>query len=109
MNPTLFEISVAALMVAVSYALVVWFWRYMALASERRTMHMLVCAGVDPATALRGDTEAIMQDVRKRCRRCPSEGLCDRWLARGVGGDNSFCPNAQIIRNLRKTAWPIAL
>jgi hypothetical protein len=109
MNPTLFEISMAAFMLAVSFALVVWFLRYMTVASERRTMHMLACAGVNPVTDLRGDTEAIMRDVRRRCRRCPSEGLCDRWLARSVGGDNSFCPNAHIIRNLKNTARPIAL
>ena len=106
MNPTLFEISVAALMVAVSVALVVWFWRYMAVASERRTMDMLAGAGVDN---VRGDTKAIMQDVLRRCRRCPSEGLCERWLAGSVGGDNRFCPNAQTFCKLTNTAGPIAL
>ncbi len=109
MNPTLFEISMAALMVAVSVALVVWFSRYMAVASGSRTMHMLAHAGVDPAIDMRGDAEAIMQDVRKRCRRCPSEGLCERWLAGSVEGDNSFCPNAQIFRKLTNTAGPFAL
>ena len=101
MNPTLFEISVAALMVGVSFALVVWFWRDMAVASERRTMDMLAGAGVG---SIPPDDGAIMQDVRKRCRRCPSEGLCERWLAGSVGGDNSFCPNAQIFRKLTATA-----
>ena len=109
MNPTLFEIGVAALMVAVSVALVVWFSRYMAAASGRRTMHMLARAGVDPEIAMRGDTEAIIRDVRKRCRRCQSEDLCDRWLAGSVEEDNSFCPNAQIFRRLTKTAGRIAL
>ena len=101
MNPTLFEISVAALMVTVSVALVAWFWRDMAVASERRTMDMLVGAVVG---SIPSDTGAIMQDVRKRCRRCPSEGLCERWLAGNAEGDNSFCPNAQIFRKLNHTA-----
>jgi hypothetical protein len=101
MNPTLFEIGVAAVMVAVSVALIAWFWRDMAAASGRRTMDMLAGAGVGNIPP---DTEPIMQDVRKRCRRCPSEGLCERWLAGNVEGDNSFCPNAQIFRKLKDTA-----
>jgi Family of unknown function (DUF6455) len=104
MNPTLFEIVVAIVMVAVSVALIVWFFRYMAAASGRRMMQMLTRAGVDPELARRGDTEAIMKDVRSRCLRCPSEGLCERWLAGKVEGDGSFCPNAQIFRALSKSA-----
>ncbi|MBI4207752.1 MAG: hypothetical protein HY527_22250 [Betaproteobacteria bacterium] len=108
MNPTLFEIGVAIIMVAVSIALVVWFSRYMAAASGRRMMHMLTRAGVDPEVAKHGDTEAIIQDVRSRCRRCRFEDLCDRWLAGKVEGDNSFCPNAQIFRSLTRTTGGIA-
>ena len=70
MNPTLFEISVAIVMVAVSVALVVWFSRYVAAVSGRRMVRMLTLAGVDPEVARRGDIEEIMQDVRKRCGRC---------------------------------------
>ena len=103
MNPTLFEIGVAILMVAASVALVVWISRYLAAASGRRMMRMLTCAGVDPEVARRGDSEAIKQDVRSRCRRCRSEDLCDRWLAGNVAGDNSFCPNAEIFRILART------
>ena len=104
MNPTLFEIGVAMIMVAVSVALVVWFSRYMTAASGRRMTHMLMRAGVDPEVAKQGDTEAIVQDVRSRCQRCRSEDLCDRWLAGKVEGDNSFCPNAQIFRLLTRTS-----
>jgi Family of unknown function (DUF6455) len=103
MNPTLFEIGVAMFMVAVSVALIVWFSRYLVAASGRRTMHMLTRAGVDPEVAKHGDTEAIIQDVRRRCIRCRSEDLCDRWLAGKVEGDNNFCPNAQIFRVLART------
>ena len=104
MNPTLFEIGGAVLMLAVSVALVVWFSRYVAAASDRRMMHMLTRAGVDPEVARQGNVEAIMQDVRRRCQHCRSEDLCDRWLAGKVEGDNSFCPNAQIFRALTRTS-----
>ena len=96
MNPTLFEIGAAIIMVAVTVTLVVWFSRYLAAASGRRMMHMLTGVGVDPEVARQGDTEAIMRDVRSRCLRYRSEDLCDRWLAGKVEGDDSFCPNAQI-------------
>jgi hypothetical protein len=100
MNPTLFEIGVATLMVAVSVALVVWFSRTVAAASDRRMMHMLARAGVDPEVARHGDTEGRLQDARRRCGGCRVEALCDRWLAGKVEGDNSFCPNAQIFRRI---------
>ncbi len=103
MNPTLFEIGVAIGMVAVSVALIVWFSRSMAAASGRRMTQMLTRAGVDPEVARHGDTEAIIQDVRRRCIRCLSEDLCDRWLAGKVEGDHSFCSNAQIFRTLTRT------
>jgi ribosomal protein S27AE len=108
MNPTLFEIGLAIFMVAVSVALVVWFSRHVAAASERRMTNMLTRAGVSPEVAKHGDTEAIMQDVRSRCGKCRSEALCDRWLAGNVEGDNSFCPNAQIFRMLKGTTGGIA-
>ena len=108
MNPTLFEIGIALFMVAVCVALLVWFLRYTEAASERRMMQMLTRAGVDPEVARHGDTEAIMQDVRSRCGKCRAEDLCDRWLAGKVEGDNSFCPNAQIFRNLTTTTGRIA-
>ena len=103
MNPTMFEIGVATVMVAVSVALVVWFRRYMAAASERRMVSMLQCAGLDPEIATHGDTEAIMKEIRRRCRRCPSEDLCDRWLAHEEKGGNTFCPNAQVFEMLTRT------
>jgi len=108
MNPTLFEIGLAIIMVAVSVALVVWFFRYLAAVSGGRMMHMLARAGVDPEVARRVDTEAIMQDVRSRCQKCRFEDLCDRWLAGKAEGDDSFCPNAQIFRRLTRTTGRIA-
>ncbi len=108
MISTLVEIGVGILMVAVSIALVVWFARGLAAASQRRMMNMLARAGADPEVAGHGDTEAIMREVRSRCRRCRSEDLCDSWLAGSVEGDNDFCPNAQIFRGLTGSAARIA-
>ena len=108
MNPTVFELGFALFIVAVSVSLVVWFWRYMAATSERRTMQMMTRAGVAPELARRGDTEAIIKDVRTRCRKCASEDFCDRWLAGKVDGENSFCPNAKLFRSLAGTAKGIA-
>jgi len=108
MNPTLFEIGAAIVMVAVSIALTVWFFRSLAAASGKRMMQMLTRAGVDPEVARHGDTEAIIKDVRGRCLKCRSEALCDRWLAGKAEGDNSFCPNAQIFRMLTGTTGRLA-
>ena len=108
MNPTLFQIGVAILMVAVIVALIVWLSRNMAAISERRRMKMLAHAGVDPEVARRGDTEAIMRDVRSRCSKCRAEDLCERWLAMKVDGGNDFCPNAEIFRGLAGTAGRVA-
>lgn len=108
MNPALFELGVAIFMVAVSVALVVWFSRHAASASEERMMRMLTCAGVDSRFSGHDDTWAILQVARGRCSRCRSEDLCDRWLAGNVKGDNSFCHNAQIFRILRRITRRIA-
>jgi hypothetical protein len=96
-------------MVTASVAFVVWFSRYVAAASERRMMRMLERTGLDPEVVRLGATAAIMRDVRSRCVRCPSEALCDRWFAGQVEGDNSFCPNAHIFRELTTTAGPSML
>jgi len=108
MNPTMFEIVVGTLMLVVGIGLIVWFARYLAAASGRRMMRMLTRAGVDPEVARRGDTDAIVRDLRSRCLRCGSEDLCDRWLAGKVEGDNTFCPNAQIFRSLTRAGGSIA-
>lgn len=100
MNATFFELGVALVMMAVSVCLVVWFFRSLAAASQQRMMQMLTRAGVAREVVRRRDAIAIINGARSRCRRCPSEGLCDRWLAGKVDGDNSFCPNAQTFRSL---------
>jgi len=108
MDSTLYEIGVATLMVAVIVALIVWFFRDLATVSARRMTQMLMRAGVDPEVARQGNVEAIMQDVRRRCQKCRSEALCDRWLAGKVEGDNNFCPNAPIFRMLGRIGARVA-
>jgi len=100
MSSTMFDIGVAVVMVAVVAALLVWFARYMGASSERRMTRMLMRAGVDPDIAARGDKEAIIEDIRSRCRKCQAEDLCERWLAGKVKGENTFCPNAPILNAL---------
>jgi len=99
-NPTLLEIGVALVMVAIIAALFVWFAKYLGASSEKRMMRMLTRAGVDPDIVARSDNQAIAEDIRRRCRKCQAEDLCERWLAGKAGGENSFCPNARILSAL---------
>lgn len=100
MNPTLMEIGVAVFMVAALIALFAWFARYLRGSSEKRMVRMLTRAGVDPGIAARGDKRAIIEDVRRRCRKCQAEDQCERWLDGKAAGENTFCPNARIFRTL---------
>ena len=101
------DISIALILVIVAAALVFWFLKYKANSSERRMTQMMQRIGLDPEIATHGDTEDIFREVRRRCRRCQSEGQCEMWLAGAKDGDNVFCPNAQVFEELRKEA-PIA-
>jgi hypothetical protein len=89
-------------MVGMAVAIIVWFQSSQAAASGGRMMGMMTRVGLDPRTATLDDprTMAIKKEARRRCRRCPREDLCDRWLAGKVKGDNTFCPNAQTFRTL---------
>ncbi len=106
MTPTLFdamfEINVAIVMVAVTFALFMWVQRSQAAASARRLTGVMTRVGLDPGIAGLSDpqTTVIMNQARRRCGNCPREDVCDRWLAGSVKGDNTFCPNAQILRSL---------
>lgn len=103
MDPVILNILIAIFMVAIGAVVVVWFLGYKRAASERRMIRMLSRAGVDPYVIQRGDTRAIISDVRRRCRKCQTEALCERWLDGDAEGENSFCPNAQIFSNLKRT------
>ena len=100
MNPSIFEIVIVVLMVAVACILVVSFTRYKAAASERRMKEMLKNAGLDPEVVSHGSTEVIIREVRSRCRKCQAEDICERWLAGKEVGDNDFCPNAGVFKML---------
>ncbi len=96
MTPTL--ISTAILMVGMGAAILLWFRGELSAGSARRMTGMMRRIGLN-ATAL-GDPRAmaILKAARRRCRKCPGEDLCARWLAGEVRGGNAFCPNAQTFR-----------
>ena len=100
---TLYQIYIALFMVAVTIGLFVWFRMSEAAGSAKRMMEMMTRAGLDPGIARQGDpqTQAILKEAGRRCARCPSEGLCERWLCGIVGGGNAFCPNARVFDFLK--------
>ena len=100
----MFDISIAIILVVVAIALVAWFLKYKAGTSERRMKEMLQRAGLDPDIATQVDSETIIREVRHRCRKCQSEDLCERWLAGEEGGDNAFCPNAEVFEELNRAS-----
>lgn len=102
MDNSLIQIVGAVLMIAVTVGLVVTWRRYQASNSERRMLTMLESVGLDPAIASSGDLNAIMDEVRKRCRHCQSEDVCERWLKGEEIGDNDFCPNSRVFKILGK-------
>ena len=104
MNPIISEIIFALIMVMTAVFLVAWFLRYKAVASEQRMRGMLERCGLDTELIDSGDTQAIIREVRRRCRKCQTEDVCERWLAGAETGNNSFCPNAQTIEILTKSS-----
>ena len=97
MDPT--QISVAIIMVSVAVGSIVWINSSMAADSAKRTMGMMKRIGFDPSMT-------IGKEVRRRCRRCPREDFCNRWLAGKVKGGNTFCPNAETFRILAGASAP---
>jgi len=102
MSMSLFQIITAIIMAGATVALFVTFRKYVAAASERRMLTMLESVGLDPAIASSGNTEAIMKEVRQRCRTCETEAVCERWLAGDEHGNNVFCPNAKVFDALKR-------
>ncbi len=80
--------------------------RTVAAASARRILRMMKRIGLDPEAATLGDpqTTTIGKELRRRCRGCRSEDLCERWLAGKVKGGNTFCPNAESFRILARAS-----
>ncbi len=98
MNMTLSDMGTAILFVVIAAALIVWFRAKLVSGSLSRMRRMMTSVGLDPdklASSYAG-AGLDMQAVRTRCRMCPAEDLCERWLAGEVAGDNGFCPNAKI-------------
>lgn len=93
MTPTM--ISAAILMVGVGAAILLWLRGDLAAGSARRMTGMMRRAGLDAAALVDPQAKAMLKTTRRRCRSCPREDLCDRWLAGEVPGGNAFCPNAQ--------------
>ncbi len=102
MNVSFIQAVAAIAMVGVAGALFYAYRRYLAANSERRMRAMLKCVGLDPAMAVDGDIQNIMKQVRRRCRSCASEDVCERWLEANDGSKNDFCPNAIIFEKLKK-------
>ena len=108
MNSTVYELLFAIVLASAAIALVALFFWYKRSNSQRRMMSMMRRAGLDPEIARQGDTKAIIEAVRRRCRKCQTEDICERWLAGEVKGDNDFCPNAGIFEILASQAERVA-
>jgi hypothetical protein len=107
MNISVVQIIGAVVMVGVAVALLFAYRKYLAANSERRMLTMLESIGLDPAIVSTGGVGAIMSEVRRRCRSCASEAVCERWLKGDEPGDNAFCPNAGLFAILKKQSGPL--
>lgn len=105
MNASFSDYGIAVLMIAVAAALVAWFRYKLGRASLSRMYRMMARLGVYPARMQQcAETAAFdLNAVRTRCRRCPAEDVCERWLAGEIEGDNGFCPNAHVFDGVLKT------
>ncbi len=105
MTAELSQIFIATSMVAVTVATFAWFRGSEAAASARRMMGMMSRMGLDPAVAAPGDSRTsgvMMMETRRRCRGCPREDYCERWLAGEIEESIAFCPNAPTLRALQE-------
>ena len=102
---TLSDIGTAIFLVIATIALFVAFCRFVEAASRNRLRRMMASVGLDLDNIEDSDsgTGLDMNAVRSRCRRCPVENVCERWLAGEIAGDNSFCLNAKIFARAVKT------
>ncbi len=102
MDPTTALYTFAILFIGLNVALFVWFQGTEAAGSARRMLSMMTRIGLSRRVAASKDpeTSTIMGEARRRCRKCPREDLCERWLAGDVGGGSEFCPNAAIFEAL---------
>jgi hypothetical protein len=106
-TPT-FLTLVAIFMVTVALAMIIATRSYLRTTSSIRMRRMMARIGLPAGIRTLGDpqTQAIMKDVFYRCRKCPAEALCERWLAGNVEGGNAFCPNARIFETFAASVVP---
>lgn len=102
MSNSTFQAVTAISMIGVAFVIFLAIRVYMAVASERRMRSMLQHAGVDPIVLESGDTGKIIREIRRRCRACSTEAVCERWLSGEEQGGNDFCPNANVFATLRQ-------
>ena len=102
---TFSDIGADILLVVVTAALFVGYYRKVEAASRSRLRRMMASFALDLDNVGHSvsETSLDMHTVRSRCRRCPVENLCERWLAGEIAGDNSFCLNAKIFASVVKT------
>jgi len=105
MAPSMMQIVIAILLVVIAVGLVFAARKFMGAGSTWRMRRMMMRVGLDPDIGNYGDPkmESIMQAARKTCGRCQSESVCEQWLEDQEGGENTFCPNAELFRELTKT------
>lgn len=96
------QIFAALVMLAAAIALVLAYRGYLVAGSERRMRNMLEHVGLDPTLAANGDTDTLVNEIRRRCQTCSAESVCELWPADEMHGDNSFCPNAEVFEEIRK-------
>lgn len=102
MNISLTQVLAAIVMAGVVVALVFGYRKYLAANSERRMRAMLQSVGLDPEIVSIGGLDTVMTEVRRRCKACTSELVCERWLDGEVQGDNDFCPNAEVFARFKE-------
>ena len=90
--------------------MLLWLKKYRAAASASRLTDMMSYYALVPKIGTNDAprTEAIMKEVRQRCRKCQAKYMCEKWLDGKVKGRNTFCPNARTFRMLARTALLVA-
>jgi len=109
MSSTMLEATIAILMMTLIAVLVIWYLKYLAAGSEKRMMNMIDRVGLDPEMATVEDPaiKRIINDVRSHCRKCQTEGVCERWLAGEIEEENIFYPNAPLFVQLKRNTESI--
>ena len=102
MNISPLQMTAVVAMVVLTPVLVFAYLKYLAAGSQRRMLAMLDSFGLDTSLPWSTDIDDIMKEIRQRCRTCPSEDVCERWLDGDRKGSNDFCPNASVFKKMAK-------